>query len=131
MQILINIDVDDLERAIGFYEGALPLRLSRRLFDGSVAEMLGGSSRIYLIEQQAESPSSDGGQLRDFRRHWTPVHPDFVVDDVEVACERAVAAGAHRETPVRSFSWGRLVTLADPFGNGFCLVEFCGEPYGA
>ena len=49
MELLVNVDVDDLERAIEFYGGALGLRLGRRLFGGSVAEMLGGSSKIYLL----------------------------------------------------------------------------------
>jgi catechol 2,3-dioxygenase-like lactoylglutathione lyase family enzyme len=49
VELLVNVDVDDLERAIEFYGGALGLRLGRRLFGGSVAEMLGGSSKIYLL----------------------------------------------------------------------------------
>ncbi len=49
MQMLVNIDVDDLDVAVGFYRAALGLRLGRRLFGGSVAEMLGASSNIYLL----------------------------------------------------------------------------------
>jgi catechol 2,3-dioxygenase-like lactoylglutathione lyase family enzyme len=37
MHLLVNVDVDDLERAIVFYTAALGLRVARRLFDGSVA----------------------------------------------------------------------------------------------
>jgi catechol 2,3-dioxygenase-like lactoylglutathione lyase family enzyme len=32
MQMLVNVDVDDLEKAIEFYAKALGLRLGRRLF---------------------------------------------------------------------------------------------------
>ena len=48
MNLLVNIDVDDLSKAIAFYEEAAGLRLSRRF--GSIgAEMLGASSAIYLL----------------------------------------------------------------------------------
>ncbi len=43
VQLLVNVDVDDIERAIEFYRAAIGLHLGRRLFDGSVAEMLGAS----------------------------------------------------------------------------------------
>lgn len=35
---------------------------------------------------------------RTYERHWTPVHLAFV--------------------------WGRYRVLADPFGHGFCLLQF-------
>jgi lactoylglutathione lyase len=31
---------------------------------------------------------------------------------------------------VRDAAWGRLALLADPFGHGFCLIEFKGRSYG-
>lgn len=130
MQVLINIDVDDLDKAIAFYQAALGLQLSRRLFDDEVAEMLGASSRIYLLKNAAGTAVSAGREVaRLYERHWTPVHLDFVVDDVHVALRRATLAGARQETPLQSFPWGWLVTLSDPFGNGFCLVQFLGAPY--
>jgi predicted enzyme related to lactoylglutathione lyase len=132
VRILVNVDVDDLERAIAFYTAALGLRVERRLFDGSVAEMLGGSSRIYLMAKPAGSvPSPETSSVRDYRRHWTPVHLDFEVDDVPAAVERAVTAGAKLEGNVQSFNWGRQATLSDPFGHGFCLLQFSGSGYEA
>jgi hypothetical protein len=38
-----------------------------------------------------------GGDVRRYRRHWSPIHPDFAVDDLDAAAARAVAAGAMRE----------------------------------
>jgi lactoylglutathione lyase len=66
---------------------------------------------------------------RDYARHWTPVHTDFVVADLSAAIARAEAAGAVREGSVRTARWGRIATLADPFGNGFCLIEFLNRGY--
>ncbi len=53
MELLINIDVDDLPRGIDFYAQGLGLRLNRKLFDGTVAEMLGGNTPIYLLAKPA------------------------------------------------------------------------------
>jgi len=132
MQLLVNIDVDNIERAIEFYRGAFGLRLGRRLFDGSVVEMLGASSMIYLLAKPAGSSASPQvSSVRDYHRHWTPVHLDFEVEDIGTAVERAVAAGARLENEPRSFNWGRLATLSDPFGHGFCLLQFTDRGYDA
>jgi len=132
MQLFVNVDVDDLERAIEFYTAALGLRVGRRLFDGSVAEVLGASSKIYLMAKPAGSQTSlHAASVRDYRRHWTPVHLDFEVEDVSAAVERAVAAGAKLEGEIQSFIWGQQATLSDPFGHGFCLLQFVSQGYDA
>lgn len=126
-ELLINIDVDDLERGVAFYTETLDLRRGRTLFDGTVVELTGASSALYLLLKPAGTPAAGSiRQRRRYRRHWTPVHLDFVVADVTAAVTRAVAAGARLEGAIESYDWGRLATLADPFGNGFCLVELPG-----
>lgn len=130
MRFLVNVDVDDLEAGISFYEQGLGLRLSRRLFDSSVAEMSGGESVIHLIENATGTGAVPETCIeRDYSRHWTPVHLDFVVDDVDAAVNRAVAAGAMQEGETHTFVWGRLATMSDPFGHGFCLLQFKGKGY--
>jgi predicted enzyme related to lactoylglutathione lyase len=130
MQLLVNVDVDDIERAIEFYRAAFGLHLGRRLFDGSVAEMLGASSMIYLLAKPAGTlPWRQASSPRDYHRHWTPVHLDFEVADIGTAVERALAAGARLENEPRSFNWGRLAMLSDPFGHGFCLLQFTDRGY--
>lgn len=132
MQLLINIDVDDLQRAVTFYTGALDMRVTRYLFDGSVAELTGAACRIHLLEKPVGTlPSPDAVATRDYRRHWTPVHLDFVVEDIAVALARAVAAGAVLEGQIEAFIWGRQAVFSDPFGHGFCLIQFTGEGYAA
>ncbi|MCZ7598341.1 MAG: VOC family protein [Gammaproteobacteria bacterium] len=129
MNLLVNIDVDDLERAIGFYGAAFGLEVGRR-FGAHGAEMLGASAPIYLLVKKAGSPAAgDPPEARRYERHWTPVHLDVVVDDVGAAVERALAAGAVLERPVIDSSWSRLALMADPFGHGFCLIEFVGRGY--
>jgi predicted enzyme related to lactoylglutathione lyase len=126
--LLVNIDVDDLERATRFYCAALGLQVGRR-FDGWT-ELVGTSAPLYLLPKAPETPvSPKSDQKRDYRRHWTPVHLDFVVDDIEQSLARAKAAGASVESAVTEHAYGRLVLLADPFGNGFCLLQFTGRGY--
>jgi len=134
MRILVNIDVPDLEHAIGFYQSAFGLTLNRRL--GSTgAELLRADAPIYLLEKAAGTPTGGlaaGGavrQRRDYARHWTPVHLDVVVDDVDQAVARAVAAGARLEDPPVTHDWGRIAHLADPYGHGICILQFLGRGY--
>lgn len=131
MQLLLNLDVPDLAAAEAFYGQALGLRVGRRLFDGQVVELLGAAVPLYLLHKAAgSSPCARQGISRDYRRHWTPLHLDVVVDDLDAALARALAAGAHQEGAITEASWGRLVQLGDPFGHGFCLLQWHGQGYG-
>ncbi|HET9350027.1 MAG TPA: VOC family protein, partial [Burkholderiales bacterium] len=128
MSLLVNIDVDDLEKGSRFYCDGLGLRVGRR-FDGWI-ELVGSSSPLYLLPKPAGSAISPvNHQKRDYARHWTPVHLDFVVPDIGEALRRALVAGATLERDVTNHAYGRLALLSDPFGNGFCLIEFSGRGY--
>ncbi|NYS14840.1 GNAT family N-acetyltransferase [Achromobacter xylosoxidans] len=131
MRILVNIDVPDLEAAIDFYSRAFGLALHRRL-GATGAEMLGAPAPIYLLQKAAGTPAAGAvRQPRDYARHWTPVHLDVVVDEVDDAVARAVAAGARLEDPAVSHDWGRIAHLSDPFGHGICIMQFLGRGYDA
>ena len=123
------IDVDDLDRGIEFYTRALGLKSGRRV-EGIWAELLGASLAIDLLAKPAGSPACAGKPpLREYRRHWTPVHLDFVVDDLDAALRRAQEAGAFLERGIEEHKWGRMANMADPFGHGFCLIQFRGRGY--
>lgn len=32
---------------------------------------------------------------------------------------------------IRESSWGRIAVMSDPFGNGYCLIEFSDAGYDA
>ena len=72
---------------------------------------------------------SAGSDRRRYERHWTPVHFDVVVDDIEDAVRKALNAGALIEAAIREERWGRITVLTDPFGHGFCLIQFLGRGY--
>lgn len=127
MNLLINIDVDDLEKATHFYQAAFGLHVGRR-FEGAAIELLGGPAPVYLLAKEAGTTAA-ASQPRSYARHWTPVHLDFVVDDIDAAVQQALRAGAVLEQPVAARAWGRLALMADPFGHGFCFVQFTGRGY--
>jgi len=126
---LINIDVDDLDRAVAFYTAAFGLRVGRRFGAGAV-ELEGATSPMYLLTKAAGTAAGSAtGERRRYARHWTPVHLDFVVASLESALAAALAAGATLEDEPATHAWGRIAHLADPFGHGLCLIEFLGRGY--
>jgi predicted enzyme related to lactoylglutathione lyase len=130
-ELLVNLDVDDLEKAVRFYAEAFSLRVGRRFGKGAV-ELLGAGVPIYLlVKKPGTLPFAGASEPRAYTRHWTPVHLDFVVEELEPAVERARQAGAAIEGAVSQHSWGRMALLADPFGHGICLLQFQGAGYDA
>jgi predicted enzyme related to lactoylglutathione lyase len=130
-EFLVNIDVDDLQGATSFYCEAFGLSVGRRFGDSGV-ELVGGPSAIYLLPKPSGSAASGrSNQRRDYARHWTPVHLDFVVPEIHAAVARAQAAGAVVERDIQTHEWGHIALMADPFGHGFCLIEFLGRGYDA
>ena len=123
MRIIINVDVPALEPAIAFYTAALGLTHARTL-DEDVAELTGADATIYLLQKPAGTKAVESPPIaRDFGRHWTPVHFDLVVEDVDAAARRAIAAGRRvPATPthhgaVRPTGWQR-----NPARHG---AEYC------
>src|SRR5690348_10234666 len=105
MDLLINIDVPDLGRAIAFYRDAFGLTVTRR-FGADVVELSGWPVGLYLLQKPAGSPGA-AGALQHYDRHWTLVHLDVVVDDLDAALKRALAAGAQAEGTIRTEAWGK------------------------
>ncbi|MEO6321770.1 MAG: VOC family protein [Polaromonas sp.] len=130
MELRICIDVDDMERAIAFYTEGLELQVGRR-FDSDFVEILGAGSPIDLLFNAAGTRPNAGNldEVRSYQRHWTPVHLDFVVNDIDAAVFRLQNHGAVLEIPVSDRVWGRIAGLADPFGHGIDLLEYRGRGY--
>jgi lactoylglutathione lyase len=129
VELLLNVDVGDLARGVAFYTQAFGLEPARRL-GGDVVELRGAALQVFLLEKRAgTAPSPQVETPRDYRRHWTPVHFDVVVPALEPALERAITAGATCEDGVQEFPSLRMAVCADPFGNGFCLLQFVGGGY--
>ena len=127
MKLLLNIDVPEIATAEAFYTAAFGLRPGRR-FGADGLELLGLEAPLYLLTK-TEGSVGAGEAQRSYARHWTPLHCDLAVDDLDAALARAVAAGAVQEGATREAKWGRLVQIADPYGHGWCLIQFHGRGY--
>src|SRR5688572_26669139 len=55
--LLVNIDVDDLDKAVRFYGEAFGLEVGRRFGEDAV-EMLGAAAPIYLLRKPSGSSAS-------------------------------------------------------------------------
>lgn len=129
--LLLNIDVPDVAKAEAFYCAALGLTVGRR-FGADFVELLGSDAPLYLLTKKAgTSIGAAGGDVRRYERHWSPIHPDYVVEDLDAAIVRALAAGAVQEGETSDAPYGRLAMFADPFGHGFCLIQFNERGYDA
>jgi predicted enzyme related to lactoylglutathione lyase len=123
------IEVTELEPGINFYCEGLGLSLKRRL-SPSWVELDGADLPIFLLCDRPAMADLGGKRVRrSFSRHWTPVHLDFVVSDLDLAVTRLTGLGATLDRPVQHREYGRMANMADPFGNGFDLIEFSGVGY--
>jgi predicted enzyme related to lactoylglutathione lyase len=114
MKCDICIDVDDVNRAVQFYGRGIGLTVVRQEPDW--AQLKVGEQTIWLMQVPT---GPDEAISRDYGRHWTPVHLDFHVDDIDKAIERAVANGGKLERRPKE----GLANLSDPSGNGVDLVQ--------
>jgi predicted enzyme related to lactoylglutathione lyase len=129
IEVHAYIDFADLERGIAFYCDGLGLALKRRL-SPSWVELEGGNLPIFLLGNRSPTAQLGNTQIRrDFGRHWTPVHLDFIVPDIDAAVARLTGLGATLDREIQQADYGRMANMADPFGNGFDLIEFSGSGY--
>jgi predicted enzyme related to lactoylglutathione lyase len=123
--LIINVDVPSLEPAVVFYEVGLGFKLRRRLFQGTVAEMESDLGRLFLLQRPAGSTAVPTTSLvREYSPHWTPVHLDIPVADLAAAVSKALAAGAEVSDGKSREPYGSIARMRDPFGHGFCFIEF-------
>ena len=118
--VRICIDVSDLDAASTFYCEALEcIEVGRSA--ASVRLTADGNDLYLLLRPEGSMPFPASTDPRSFARHWTPVHLDFVVEDLARATAGITKLGGSVEGR-ESGAWGSLTRCADPFGNGFCLL---------
>jgi predicted enzyme related to lactoylglutathione lyase len=121
--VSVSIDVPNLEQGVRFYTGAFGFSRSAEPVSGVVA-LNAGNIEICLLEKQPGSaPSMRTTQTRRYERHWTPVHLDLHVDDIDRALAKALDAGAKKEQMFEDPEHGSVAFCSDLFGHGFCLIE--------
>ncbi|MCU7917184.1 MAG: VOC family protein [Candidatus Thiodiazotropha sp. (ex Epidulcina cf. delphinae)] len=122
IKISVSIDVSDLKQAEAFYVKALGCKKVRD--QGSDMVVLSTENcDLYLQEKKAGTkPLVSSEVVRDYKRHWTPVHLDFLTENVDRVVEKILKLGGLHEGG-ESGDWGSIAYCADPFGNGFCIIN--------
>lgn len=119
--ISICIDVSIKKDAIDFYTQALNLELINE--GDQYAELSADGVKVYLSENAPDTnPLYVGDAVRNYDRHWTPIHLDFTVKDIEACVSKVIELGGVKEGG-KSGDWGSIAYCADPFGNGFCVMQ--------
>ena len=121
IKISVSIDVSNLKTAEAFYVEALGCKKIRD--QGGMVVLSVENSDIYLQEKAAGTkPLVSSSDSRDYERHWTPIHLDFICDNVDELVLKVIELGGLHEGG-ESGEWGSIAYCADPFGNGFCLIN--------
>jgi predicted enzyme related to lactoylglutathione lyase len=121
IKISVSIDVSNLKEAEIFYVEALGCKKVRD--QGSMVVLSVENSDIYLQEKAAGTkPLKSNDVVRDYERHWTPIHLDFLCDNVDEIVSKVLKLGGTHEGG-ESAEWGAIAHCADPFGNGFCIIN--------
>ncbi|MEE9322303.1 MAG: VOC family protein [Granulosicoccus sp.] len=122
MKVSVSIDVSDLKKAETFYVEALGCKKVRDQGANMVVLSVENSD-LYLLEKEpGTKPLRSSDAVRDYERHWTPVHLDFICDNVDELVSKILALGGLHEGG-DSGDWGSIAYCADPFGNGFCVIN--------
>jgi lactoylglutathione lyase len=110
--------VEDLDRSLSFYAGALGLGLQHRA--GAYAQLRAGTTRLSLYTREAMAETL-GTALAAPSPSAPAFELGFKVPDCDAAFSELVAAGAAVAAPPASRAWGqRTAYVRDPDGN---LVE--------
>lgn len=114
MKCEICIDVEDVAEAVRFYGEGIGLSVVKH--EKEWAQLKLGEQTIWLMKL----PAGQGGTItREYSRHWTPVHLDIHVDDIDETIKRVVAIGGKLEARPKA----SLANLVDPSGNGVDVVQ--------
>jgi hypothetical protein len=112
MSVAIGIDVPNMDDGIRFYTRALGFEVRSTPVPG-VAVLKAGDMTVCLLEKKAGTrPSPDATDMRQYDRHWTPVHLDIHVSDFDAALARALEPAPGRNSCSATPSAGRRPSAA-------------------
>jgi len=123
LTISVSVDVPSLADGIAFYGQAFGFEVSATPVPGVAVLKLGSATLCLLEKKEGSRPSPHTTDMRRYGRHWTPVHLDIHVPDLDAALARAISAGARQEQVFRNEEHGSAAFCSDPFGHGFCLIQ--------
>ena len=118
----VSIDVPDLEAGLRFYTSVFGFEETSRPLS-TMAVLDANNVTVCMHEKAAGSKgSSVGADVRRYERHWTPVHLDLHVRDLDEVLDEVRAHGGSVENEFRPEGRKPVAFCSDPFGNGFCVI---------
>ncbi|WP_444927095.1 VOC family protein [Microbulbifer sp. TRSA002] len=92
IKLSVSIDVSNIKQAENFYIEALGCKKLRD--QGGMSVISVENCDIYLQEKEARSVAVPTETVeRNYSRHWTPVHIDFLAENVDEIVKRIVKLG--------------------------------------
>jgi catechol 2,3-dioxygenase-like lactoylglutathione lyase family enzyme len=120
----VIVYVPDVKEALRFYERAFGVRERFLHESGEYGELETGATALGFANETFPATRDVFDQNRPGRKA-AGAEVAFVVTDVQVAYERALAAGAVKVSEPSQKPWGQVVAYVRDI-NGF-LVELCTE----
>lgn len=118
----VSVDVPNLALGVRFYQEVFGFLEVARPFP-SMAVLDANNVTLCILEKAGGTQSAPTtSATRHYDRHWTPVHLDFHVDDIDAALEKIQAHGGVVEKEFRDEGPKPAGFCCDPFGNGFCVI---------
>ncbi|MCA9680228.1 MAG: VOC family protein [Kofleriaceae bacterium] len=122
-RVHVSIDVPDLDAGLRFYGDVFGFVETARPFP-TMAIVDANNVIVCMHAKPAGTRSSlAGADERRYARHWTPVHLDLHVADLDAVLDRVRAGGGAVEQEFRTQGPMPTAFCSDPFGNGFCVIE--------
>lgn len=102
--LIVDVKVENLDRAIAFYREILELELLHKARDWASLRVAGAEIHLYL-----KGGASDGIEFR--------------VGNIKKEVEALKAKGAVFEDDIAEFDWGKIAFFRDSEGNRLALVQ--------
>jgi catechol 2,3-dioxygenase-like lactoylglutathione lyase family enzyme len=118
----IGICVNDLERAVSFYQ---KLGFTKAFENNRGVTMVAGTAKLFLFQSRQPHPATVNRQFTLFDNSPGIDHISFVVEDVDRVCSDLKAKGVVFNGEPEDQDWGaRVVSLRDSEGNNLYLLKW-------
>ena len=122
VSIHVSIDVPDLSMGLRFYDRVFGFAETARPFP-TMAVLDARNATICLHEKPAGTrPTPAADVVRGYHRHWTPVHLDLHVAELDPVLALIRQEGGQIEREFRTEGPKPVAFCADRFGHGFCVI---------